>query len=358
MPKKIIKELSLILIMALTATLLTGCSDITKITLNENGSGVYEETASVSKTLWDLAVTEAGNDEIFKTYFQTMYPQAEVRISDQTIGSTPSKIVEAKMNFKDSAEFSKILSSSNITSVKFNRSYFTRVPVYMPLEEDDTDQTSAADELMTLLGSDESLSEAIAAELKNIEIKTTITFPYTVTKTNGELQEDGKTVVWDLQKMDRENRLYALFQISNSLKAPAYTGASNGKNYNTGVTLLVNSDNLLEKVKVNGETTQSDYLFLSAEGIYHVTATDINGNSSNIKFRIDTTKPSVSGVVNGKTYKDVRTIRFSDKGSGIKKAVLNGKTVKTGKKVSKKGRYTLIVTDKAGNQKTIKFKIK
>lgn len=48
----------------------------------------------------------------------------------------------------------------------------------------------------------------------------------------------------------------------------------------------------------------------------------------------------------------------SDKGSGVKSAKLNGKTITSGKKVSKKGTYTLKVTDKANNTKTVKFKIK
>jgi hypothetical protein len=75
---------------------------------------------------------------------------------------------------------------------------------------------------------------------------------------------------------------------------------------------------------------------------------------------IDDKKPTVTGVKNNKTYKNAVTIKFSDNknGSGIKSATLNGKKIKSGKKVSKKGKYTLKVTDKAGNKKTIKFTIK
>jgi hypothetical protein len=75
---------------------------------------------------------------------------------------------------------------------------------------------------------------------------------------------------------------------------------------------------------------------------------------------IDNTKPTVTGVKNGKKYKKAVTIKFKDNknGSGIKKATLNGKKIKSGKKVSKKGKYTLVVKDKAGNKKTIKFTIK
>ena len=71
----------------------------------------------------------------------------------------------------------------------------------------------------------------------------------------------------------------------------------------------------------------------------------------------DKTKPTVKGVKNNKTYKRAVKIRFFDK-SGIKKATLNGKKIKSGKKVKKKGKYKLIVIDNAGNKTIIKFKIK
>lgn len=86
------------------------------------------------------------------------------------------------------------------------------------------------------------------------------------------------------------------------------------------------------------------------DGIAYSTAFSIKG--------VDKKAPSVTGVKNGRAYKNPVTIKFSDKGSGIKKATLNAKTIKSGKKVSKKGSYTLKVTDKAGNKTTIKFTIK
>ena len=73
---------------------------------------------------------------------------------------------------------------------------------------------------------------------------------------------------------------------------------------------------------------------------------------------IDTKAPTVTGVANKKTYKKAVTIKFKDTGSGIKTAKLNGTTIRSGKKISKKGSYKLVVTDKAGNKKTITFKIK
>lgn len=80
--------------------------------------------------------------------------------------------------------------------------------------------------------------------------------------------------------------------------------------------------------------------------------------SSTTEAPKDKTKPTVKGVKNKKIYKKAVTIKFSDKQSGIKKATLNGKKIKTGKKVNKNGKYTLKVYDKAGNCTTVKFTIK
>lgn len=80
-------------------------------------------------------------------------------------------------------------------------------------------------------------------------------------------------------------------------------------------------------------------------------------NSVFITKLVDIDKPIISGVKNGGTYSKA-TIKFSDKHSGIKSAKLDGKTVKSGLKVTKKGTHKLVVTDKSGNTKTVRFKIK
>ncbi len=351
------RMLSLVMTVLLMAALLAGCSDVTNITMNENGSGSYEETASISKSLLDQASGGMISDDTILSYMKTLLPQAELSISNEDVNGTESKVIRAKMNFKNTKEFQKVLSNREMLSVKFSPAYFSRSPIYMPVEDED-EGSALTDDPAAVIGSNEELMNAVLKEIQNMEVKMTIAFPYKVSKTNGKIGEDGKTVVWDLSQDNDITRLYAVFQTANSLKAPAFTGAENGKYYNTGVTVIINSENMLDYVDVDGQKIESDYLFLSEESSYRLTAVDINGNKSTIRFFIDTTKPSVSGAVNGKTYTGARTIKFSDKGSGIQKAALNGKTIKSGTKVSKKGSYTLVVTDKAGNKKTVKFKIK
>ena len=73
---------------------------------------------------------------------------------------------------------------------------------------------------------------------------------------------------------------------------------------------------------------------------------------------IDVNKPVVKGIKNNKTYTKAVKVTFSDKESGIKSAKLNGKAIKSGQAVNKSSTYTLVVSDKAGNKTTVKFKIK
>lgn len=58
------------------------------------------------------------------------------------------------------------------------------------------------------------------------------------------------------------------------------------------------------------------------------------------------------------TYKAGKKVTFKDATSGIKTAKLDGKKIKSGKKITKKGKHTLVLTDKCGNVNKVKFTIK
>lgn len=368
---KIKKVSSLLTAALLSAAVCTGCSSHTDITIQTDGSGGYEQTFTLSESLLeqlsgstDTAEKSALSDTLLSddtviSYFQALYPQARITVADEDVNGTASRTIQLAMDFKDINEYQQIVSQSEtLCSITFRPNYFTKSRIYMPLEEETEALSGFSEELEQLLASNAELVPLLQAELQNADMQMAITFPYSVADTNGTIQKDHQTVVWKMKQIDQSERLYALFRTSNSSVAPAYTGAENGKAYNTGVSLKITSENLLERVKINNEVTQSDFMFLSEEGVYTITAADINGNRSHLSFRIDKTKPVISGVKHARTYQNARTIRFSDpQGSGIQSAVLNGSPIKTGKRVYKKGTYRLNVTDRAGNQKSIMFKI-
>lgn len=107
------------------------------------------------------------------------------------------------------------------------------------------------------------------------------------------------------------------------------------------------------------DITSAQNTVISENGDYTLRITDRDGNMVLKSFsasHTDKTAPTVAGVEDGAVYKKAVTIKFAD--ANLLSATLNGKKISTGKKVSAKGSYTLIVTDRAGNETTVKFKIK
>lgn len=96
------------------------------------------------------------------------------------------------------------------------------------------------------------------------------------------------------------------------------------------------------------------------EGKYTMTLGDRSGGNHTITFWIDRTAPVVDGVVEGGIYNNERQITISDgtNGSGVVSVTLNGEPKPTtGFSESIEGEYTLVAIDKAGNNKTVNFRI-
>ena len=131
-------------------------------------------------------------------------------------------------------------------------------------------------------------------------------------------------------------------------------------NHNIWKTPIYNGSNSYYN-HIATELTSGNTFTVNKNGIYTIRVITKDGTAYSIQHKVkglDNTAPKITGIKNGKTYKKAVTIHFSDKDSGIKSAKLNGKTIISGKKVSKKGNYTLKVTDKANNTKIVKFSIK
>ncbi|WP_396128549.1 hypothetical protein [Exiguobacterium mexicanum] len=91
---------------------------------------------------------------------------------------------------------------------------------------------------------------------------------------------------------------------------------------------------------------------IALEGNYTLIVTDEAGNETKISFTIDHTAPAIKGFLEGKSsYLEV-TPTFTE---GV--STLNGKPFVTGTKIATDGDYELKVTDKAGNETIIRFKI-
>lgn len=158
--------------------------------------------------------------------------------------------------------------------------------------------------------------------------KVTVTFPKAVTVTNG-TKADDNTVFWDTSKNKETQVIYA------------YT------------------------VPVE-ERTIDDIVASDVATIEKQIKESVKDVTENVK---DTKKPVFAGVKNNKSYKKQITIYVKDDTS-IKNVKVNGKSVKLSKvkkgkykgyykfTLKKKGSYKIVATDTAGNQKSIKIKIK
>ena len=141
----------------------------------------------------------------------------------------------------------------------------------------------------------------------------------------------------------------------------------NGKsknNYYNNISFKMYLKDKNSSVKITPTGKTKEILDLEAKGETYDTSNyeeEMKNDASNKKKK-DTKKPTVKGVKNNKTYKKSVKFKVSDK-SGIKKVTLNKKKIKVSKAkkgytVKKNGKYTLKVWDKAGNVRTVKFKIK
>lgn len=240
---------------------------------------------------------------------------------------------------EDDYDLSQLEEEFVLTSTEF---------VYAAAEQN----TSSEESAMT----DEEAQE-LAAELSEAFsfCDISITFPYEIVYTNGTLSKDKKTVTFEgMGKNATDTAIYAYTSKSDKMISLSDV---DDKGYTTKSKIKVVTDKKIKSITVNGKKQTSKTIELKKDGKYTIKVTTKDFSNTFTVYR-DTTKPTVSGVKNEKTYTKAVTIKFSDKTSGVQKATLNGKTIKTGKKVSKKGEYTLKVTDKAGNTKTVKFTIK
>ncbi|PQD96203.1 hypothetical protein CYL18_06285 [Pradoshia eiseniae] len=143
---------------------------------------------------------------------------------------------------------------------------------------------------------------------------------------------------------DYENKTVIDFRIDKT--APVVDGVSQYY-YNTDVIVTFDEGN----ATLNGKVFTSGSK-VSANGEYTLVVTDEAGNTTITVFMIDKTAPVVDGVSHNKYYNKDVIITFNEGN-----ATLNGNTFTSGSKVSANGKYTLVVTDEAGNKTTTVFTI-
>lgn len=184
-----------------------------------------------------------------------------------------------------------------------------------------------------------------------------IEFPYEVKSADSTAIRDKKNpkrVTWKctFKELEKGRKIYAKCDTEIKVKKIVQ-----GKAYNKAVKLNLQGVN---KVLYRGKKISKKKRF-TKQGRYNVILRSKKGQRRTLYFIIDKTKPKVAGVANKGKYKGIVTIGVTDALSGLKSVKLNGKLQETASSTQmiqcRKGTYTLIAKDWAGNTKKVQFKV-
>lgn len=206
--------------------------------------------------------------------------------------------------------------------------------------------------------------------VKDVFADLTITFKEPIVSSNGVITNKGYTVSWTRDDMNDCDFLYAYSKSYLQSRVPfSFLLFNNEKNLYTAKDterLIIYSiipfkhiyDNNVD-ILPYGKCTYKDgvYWFKYKYGLgkHNIKAENKVGSVS-YNLTVDYTRPKVNIKMNRKQTK--ATITYSDTGSGIKSATVNGRKIKSGYTITKGGKYTILVQDKAYHKVVYEFFVK
>ena len=205
---------------------------------------------------------------------------------------------------------------------------------------------------------------------KDVFADLTITFKEPIVFSNGVVTNEGYTVSWTRDDMNNCDFLYAYSKSYLKSRVPfSFMLFNNVKNLYTAkdterliIYSIIPFEHIYDKGKdilPYGETTYKDgvYWFKYKYGLgKHSLIAENEVGSVAYDLMVDYTSPKVKVKYNAKKTK--ATITYSDTGSGIKSATVNGKKIKSGYTITKGGRYFISVQDKAYHTVAYEFFVK
>lgn len=346
--KKVFKKLLLTLIALLTVFILAGCNYEENIVVDSNGEAKVELIQWISVDEFKLMMSDFY-DEAGAVIASLDEDQLEALLAEEE-GYVGKKTGEDGITYFGTYVDDE--DSSTMTDFS-NNSEFTVTASEFIFSPKDTEATMSES-----VGADVS-AEDIDLISSMVTFTINVTMPDEIAETNGKLSKDGKTATFDVpltESVKSDMAFYAYTVKSDKLlKASLKYVNEDGFTKSSKVKIVCSEP--LTSIKVNGIKQKSKTVSTKKDGTYVIEIATKDATKTFTVIR-DTTAPKISGVKSKKTYSKKVTIKFSDADSGIKSATLNGKEIKSGKKVKSNGNYTLVITDKAGNVKTVKFTIK
>lgn len=339
---------ALIGLLTVLTLILSGCMRYEQTFLvEENGDVTVQEDLAYNKAATDQKLTEEYDftpeeiEELMAEYDISIIDGKEYYVEDATVRNVTAE------------DMQDLYPEYIVTPDKF---YF-----YTEDSSEDTMIPGDSGE------GDISIEEGIGLSPEDIEyFALKVTLPSEITKTNGSLQEDGHTVIWDFLSVTDVD--------STALEIYAYTDKDPGD---------METDR--ETVKKQIQASETDIFSNYRPGYDDPSITPTVTPSVTPPSAADapqgtlkpTAKPGkndkkapvIKGIQKNHTYKNKVTVYVKDNHK-LKKVTLNQKTVKLKKvtkgkykgyykfTIKKKGRFIVKAYDAAGNCKKIKFRIK
>ncbi len=238
------------------------------------------------------------------------------------------------------------------------------------------------------------LDGQVPADMMYLQLS--VTLGSDIVDTNANVLKEGKKAVF-ASSATSDSYWYAYTQkgkelIEQDKTAPKMIGAKNNQYFREMPQTITFTDEIMVKeVKLNGvmvtcatstittdKGTEKKYIWYTPNGsepakkgknVFEVT--DLNNNVATYTIFVDGKQPVIKGVKENKSYKKKATVYVKDdlllskvKINGKKQKITKKQLVKSGKykgyykyTVKKNGTNKIVVTDKAGNTKTMKINI-
>ena len=382
--KKKLSCLMLTLILVISA--LTGCmGQGVSMTLNADGTCSYTVKYLYEKQTFETSLNQSANTSPLMT---TDFTKAEETINGMTYIPFSRQLTFAnaetmKATLTDLTAYINKLKEGSANAALYTTETINAAPFSEMTLDSSTftaKATSTSDSLTSSMSSDMAkFSESASyAEIGKMNSKSlngydnvyaymkscglimdySITFPTNVTESNGTI--NGATASWSTDNLPADSRLMAVTSgtlLSADTEAPVISGVKNNGIYNKAVKITITDNVNVKAVTVNGITIGNTLLKASASKAYKITATDATGNTASVNFRVDSKKPVIKGIKNGRKVTKPVTLRFKDNYK-MKSVTINGKKANTRKAtVRKSGRYVVKAKDAAGNVTKLVFRI-
>lgn len=374
------------LTLILVISTLTGCmGQGVSMTLNADGTCSYTVKYLYEKQTFETSLNQSANTSPLMT---TDFTKAEETINGMTYITFSRQLTFAnaetmKATLTDLTAYINKLKEGSANAALYTTETINAAPFSEMTLDSSTftaKATSTSDSLTSSMSSDMAkFSESASyAEIGKMNSKSlngydnvyaymkscglimdySISFPTNVTESNGTI--NGATASWSTDNLPADSRLMAVTSgtlLSADTEAPVISGVKNNGIYNKAVKITITDNVNVKAVTVNGITIGNTLLKASASKTYKITATDATGNTTSVNFRVDSKKPVIKGIKNGRKVTKPVTLRFKDNYK-MKSVTINGQKANTRKAtVRKSGRYVVKAKDAAGNVTKLVFRI-